>query len=78
MKNQNSESTESSSPCSTATNRTDATTRDTHLDRLEEVVWLLGRLCPAPYNDHNEREAKRLNALAASVRWAIEQEKKRS
>lgn len=89
----NSESTANSSPDSTATKRTDETTRQTHLDRLVELEqWLQSlvthgeklhlqilRSCEKPESaKHSAQYLVTQRERAASVRWLIERESKRS
>ncbi len=59
-------------------NKTNETTRETHLNRVYEISYLLGHLRGEARIAGNEREAKRLAEQAASLRWLIERERARS
>lgn len=59
---------------STETKRTDETTREQHLSRLDDVVRTLRKQGNSLLLFGNRREAKRLREQVESVRWAIERE----
>lgn len=73
--NQNSTNATDLSNRSNETKRTNEITRESHLDRAHEILYLLASLRGSARRHHNEREVKRLSEQTASLRWLTEREK---
>jgi hypothetical protein len=76
MMSPNSEQTANSSNRSTETTRTDATTRETHLARLDSLVKMFVEARGETYRVQFTEDGS--DNCAASLRWLIERERARS
>lgn len=71
MSNSDKTANESTSLTPETTTSGTTTSAAMHLDRVYEILWLLGSLRGGARAAGNEREAKRLGEQATSLRWLI-------